>query len=114
MKRIGIIANCEKERAKDVLASLFSSKKIIAPIKRLTKAISDVASSKTPANVKKYHITELDSMVESFNEMVHKLATTTFSKEYLDNILNSLQESLFVVSHDGTIITRPALTGLTR
>nr|MBF0222138.1 response regulator [Desulfobulbaceae bacterium] len=86
-----------------IIISIYSTKKILAPINRLTTALSNVSSSKKTITIEKYGIKELDGTVDSFNKMVQKLASTTFSKEYLDNILNSLQEGLFVVSLDGTI-----------
>ena len=85
-----------------LVASFYGSKRIIAPIRRLTEAIAEVASNKKSEEVEKYSIKELDSLVDSFNKMLHNLTNTTINKDYLDNILNSLQEGLFVVDLNGT------------
>lgn len=83
--------------------SIFSARKIVAPLRQLTKALSEVASGEKTQEVDKYAIKELDSLADSFNEMLQRLTSTTITQQYLDNILNSLHEGLFVVNLDGTI-----------
>ncbi len=46
---------------------------------------------------------ELRDMARSFNHMIEKLQQTTVSRDYVDNILNSLTDTLFVTTPEGRI-----------
>jgi len=48
---------------------------------------------------------EIRELVESFVTMARDLRQTTFSKDYVDNILHSMLDGLLVVGHDGSIRT---------
>ncbi len=47
---------------------------------------------------------EIGELAESFNDMTANLKETTVSRDYVDNILRSMNESLIVVSHQEQMI----------
>jgi diguanylate cyclase (GGDEF)-like protein/PAS domain S-box-containing protein len=49
------------------------------------------------------HGDELGDLAEVFNEMREKLKRTTISRDYVDNVLSSMNETVIVTSADGTI-----------
>ena len=49
------------------------------------------------------HGDELGDLAEVFNEMREKLKRTTISRDYVDNVLSSMNETIIVTSADGTI-----------
>ena len=51
------------------------------------------------------HGDELGDLAEVFNDMREKLQRTTISRDYVDNVLSSMNEAIIVTSADG-IITR--------
>ncbi|MDH5230239.1 MAG: ATP-binding protein [Gammaproteobacteria bacterium] len=51
---------------------------------------------------------EIGVLAKAFNNMSDSLSETTVSKNYIENILSSMAESLFVINHDG-LITRTNL-----
>ncbi len=46
---------------------------------------------------------ELGDLAEVFNDMREKLKRTTISRDYVDNVLSSMNEAIIVTSADGTI-----------
>ncbi|ETX01392.1 MAG: hypothetical protein ETSY2_37255 [Candidatus Entotheonella gemina] len=46
---------------------------------------------------------ELRDMAQSFNEMTEKLQLTTVSRDYVDNVLNSMTDTLLVTTLEGSI-----------
>jgi len=49
------------------------------------------------------HGDELGDLAEVFNDMREKLQRTTISRDYVDNVLSSMNETIIVTSADGTI-----------
>jgi diguanylate cyclase (GGDEF)-like protein/PAS domain S-box-containing protein len=49
------------------------------------------------------HGDELGDLAEVFNEMREKLKRTTISRDYVDSVLSSMNETIIVTSADGTI-----------
>jgi len=50
------------------------------------------------------HGDELGDLAEVFNDMRDKLRRTTISRDYVDNVLSSMNEAIIVTSADGTIM----------
>ena len=48
---------------------------------------------------------EIGQLAAAFNEMIDKLQNTTVSKDYMDNIIRSMNDALIVISPDGKIKT---------
>ncbi|MFQ5549117.1 MAG: EAL domain-containing protein [Woeseia sp.] len=55
---------------------------------------------------------DLGDLAEVFNEMRDKLKLTTISRDYVDNVLSSMNEAIIVASADGTIKRINAATAL--
>lgn len=53
--------------------------------------------------LKVLHGDELGDLAEVFNSMRKKLQRTTISRDYLDNVLASMNEAIIITSADGTI-----------
>ena len=83
-----------------------TSKKIVFdPIAALAHAASRLARGDRSARVTVRTAGEVKTLVDSFNEMVENLDNVTVSKEYMDNIIQSMSNTLIVVSAKHTIIS---------
>ncbi|MDJ0678736.1 MAG: EAL domain-containing protein [Xenococcaceae cyanobacterium MO_167.B52] len=84
---------------------LIISESIAKPIKHLEKTASEITKGKlnTILALDTNREDELGLLAQSFNEMVHSLKSSTVSRSFLDNILNSMLDSLIVVNMQGEI-----------
>jgi PAS domain S-box-containing protein len=69
----------------------------------LTAATKKVAQGDLRAIVPVSSQDELGELAQAFNSMTEQLLTTTVSKNYMDNLIRSMIDSLIVVNPDGTI-----------
>ena len=84
----------------------FASKNIIFdPLSELVRASSRLAQGDLSAAVGIRTMGEVKTLVDSFNEMVTNLERVTVSRNYVDNILNSMINTLIVVSSDNKIVS---------
>ena len=81
---------------------LRQSLRVIGP---LTAATKRVAQGNLRITVPVSSHDELGELAQCFNIMTEQLLNTTVSKNYLDNIIRSMIDSLIVVNPDGTIGT---------
>ncbi len=88
----------------------YISRRINAPLIDLTKAVKLIASGEKAEILQPHNIEELDNLVDAFNSMSFELRETSISKNYLDNIVNSLKECLIVTSLNGTIESANQMT----
>lgn len=82
------------------LASFISS-----PIKKITDATEKVAGGNLDTQLSIKRNDEIGVLAHSFNKMTEDLLRTTISKDYLDNIIGSMNDTLFVVNPDDKIIS---------
>jgi PAS domain S-box-containing protein len=83
----------------------FASQKIVfSPLIALANASSDLAKGNLAAEVKIKTTGEVKTLIDSFNDMVKNLEKVTVSKDYMDNILRSMMNTLIVVSPDKMIL----------
>ncbi|MGA1869592.1 MAG: PAS domain S-box protein [bacterium] len=78
---------------------------ISSPIKRITEATEKVAHGdlNTPVPIKRDD--EIGDLAVAFNKMIEDLRRTTVSKDYVDNIIESMNDTLVVVDPDAKIRT---------
>ena len=85
------------------VVAFFVARQLASPIKALSKMTASVAEGNLEAQVSEDWGGELGQLGVAFNHMVHTLRDTTFSKAYVDNIIQSMTDTLVVVNRDGTI-----------
>jgi PAS domain S-box-containing protein len=76
---------------------------ISAPIKRITDATESVARGNLNPQLEIKRDDEIGTLASAFNRMTEDLQRTTVSKDYFDNIIESMNDTLVVVSVDGKI-----------
>lgn len=87
-----------------ILITYISIRKILLkPIEKLSNAITSIGSGDLTTLVETPSGDELGTLAQTFNEMTTKLKSTTVSRDYVDNILNSMADTLIVTSPDGII-----------
>jgi PAS domain S-box-containing protein len=82
-----------------------SSKKILlTPIEELAQAALRLARGDLSTKVSVNATGEVGMLVESFNDMARNLERTTVSRDYMDNVINSMIDTLIVASPEGIIV----------
>lgn len=76
---------------------------IASPIRRITDAIGRVADGDLDTELMINRGDEVGDLARSFNKMIEDLRKTTISKDYVDNIIGSMNDTLIVVDPDGKI-----------
>ena len=79
--------------------------RLVQPLKRLSIGAGKIGAGDLNYNVKIESNDEIGFLAESFNRMTYNLRETTVSKEYIQNILKSMNEILIVLTPDGHIQT---------
>ncbi len=79
---------------------LRQSLRVIGPLTVATKKVAQ-GDLRTVVSVSSHD--ELGELAKAFNIMTKQLLTTTVSKNYVDNIIRSMNDTLIVVNPDGTI-----------
>ncbi|HET6462134.1 MAG TPA: PAS domain S-box protein, partial [Syntrophales bacterium] len=77
---------------------------IFDPITELARAIARLAKGDLSTRIAVKATGEVQMLLEGFNQMAEDLNKTTVSKDYVDNIIKSMINSLIVVSPDNKII----------
>ncbi len=94
-----------------LLLFLFIRRQILSPLEAITSATSRIASGDFHAQVEVQSHNELGILGESFNHMTESLRSTTVSKKYVESVMNSLGEMVFVTDKKQRITTiNPAVT----
>jgi PAS domain S-box-containing protein len=95
---IGLVTTIIGGAVAYLLASLISS-----PIKRITDATENVANGDLVTRLTITRNDEIGVLANSFNKMTEDLRRTTISKDYFDNIIGSMNDTLVVVDPDARI-----------
>ncbi len=85
--------------------SLYLSRYLSGPIIELAAASGRLAEGDLSTKVRLRTTGEVQELVDGFNKMAEDLKATTVSKDYMDNIIHSLADSLVVLDPDMTIRT---------
>lgn len=94
------------------LIAYWLAKYLSKPIVELAGAAERISSGGLFSSVSVKAIGEVQTLVDSFNRMTENLKKTTVSRDYMDNIINSMMDTLMVLSRDGTIMRANHATGL--
>ena len=81
----------------------FTNKKILAPISVLAAAADRLAQGELSTRVMVQSSGEVQLLIDSFNRMAEDLDKTTVSKDYVNEIIASMRDTLIVTATDGTI-----------
>lgn len=76
---------------------------VSSPIKKITDATGKVAGGDLSARLTIKSNDEIGALASSFNEMTENLQKTTISRDYVDNIIGSINDTLVVLDQDGRI-----------
>ena len=79
--------------------------RLVQPIKRLSIGAGKIGAGDLNYKVDIDSSDEIGHLAESFNSMTHNLRETTVSKEYVQNILKSMNETLIVLTPEDHIQT---------
>jgi PAS domain S-box-containing protein len=92
-----------------LVGSYFYVKEITRPIKHLLQTTQKVIAGDLSAKAEVNTGDEIENFALSFNDMIEVLEKTTVSRDYFDNILNRMVDSLIITSAEGQIkIVNPA------
>lgn len=84
---------------------LVISRSVSNPLAKLSNAAVQLGQGDLTTRVDISAKDETGALARSFNQMAENLQTTTVSKDYVDNIMTSMSDSLLVVSPEFTIQT---------
>jgi PAS domain S-box-containing protein len=80
-------------------------KRLLLPLTHLQQAVKEVRSGNLEYKIELESEDEIGDLASAFNHMTHELERTTVSKDYVDNILRSMSDAVFVIDADMRIIT---------
>ncbi len=83
--------------------ALYLGGRLTKPLRRLVAATAEVGGGRWMKIEIGKAPGEVGELILAFNEMTHSLKSTTVSRDYLDNVVESMHESLIVVGLDGKI-----------
>jgi len=83
----------------------FRLRRLLEPLKRLTAFTTEVGAQNLMRKAPVVRLDEVGQLAVAFNRMLEDLAATTVSRDYVDNIIRSMGESLLVVDNTGSIRT---------
>jgi len=79
------------------------ARSILRPLGRLEEGARRVANGNFVARVDLTSNDELGALATAFNQMISELTATTVSKDYVDNIIRSMVDTLIVTDEGGKI-----------
>jgi signal transduction histidine kinase len=83
----------------------FRLRRLLQPLKSLTVFTTEVGAGNFTHKAPVARLDEVGQLAVAFNRMLEDLAVTTVSRDYVDNIIRSMGESLLVVDNAGFIRT---------
>lgn len=78
---------------------------LLRPLKALTDFTRQVAAGNLSGRAAVVRLDEVGRLTVAFNRMIQELGATTVSKQYVDNIIESMAESVVVIDSGGLIRT---------
>jgi PAS domain S-box-containing protein len=86
-----------------VVAGVYLSQSLVSPMVRLARVAERIGRGEWDATIDVHGRDEVGALADSFRTMVDELRRTTVSKTYVDDIVQSMADSLVVVDSHGTI-----------
>jgi HAMP domain-containing protein len=86
-----------------VVAGVYLSRSIASPMVRLTEVAVRIGRGDWKATIDVHGQDEIGALADSFRTMVDELRQTTVSKTYVDDIVQSMADSLVVINSRGKI-----------
>ena len=83
--------------------SFWVARRMIRPIRQLSKFASIIGGGKYDFEISTKRKDEIGDLLDAFGQMGKDLQRTTVSKEYVENIINTMTDSLTVVNPSGVI-----------
>jgi PAS domain S-box-containing protein len=88
-----------------ILIAVFLSRSISQPLGKLTAAAKKIGKGDLGSRTQIKSRDEIGQLARALNRMADDLSKSTVSKDYVNGILESMGDSLVVVSSDGFIVT---------
>ncbi|MBI5559291.1 MAG: PAS domain S-box protein [Deltaproteobacteria bacterium] len=81
------------------------------PLRQLISGINEIGSGDLSSRIRIKNRDEIGKVGDAFNAMAETLSTTVISKSFLDNIIQSMMETLIVLDNEGKIkLVNPAVS----
>ncbi|MEX0845111.1 MAG: histidine kinase dimerization/phosphoacceptor domain -containing protein [Balneolaceae bacterium] len=87
-----------------IFLAVYIYRSIANPISKVSRTAKKLGDGKLDERIKVKSNDEIGELANAFNSMAANLQKKTVSKAYLDNIIESIQEALFVVDNDGILL----------
>jgi PAS domain S-box-containing protein len=86
-----------------LVSSIFFASAITRPLRELIKGVEAVGSGDLGQRISIANQDEIGELAEAFNRMGENLKQITVSKEYMDRLVNTMNDTLLVLESDGSI-----------
>ncbi|MEQ9280516.1 MAG: HAMP domain-containing protein [Balneola sp.] len=86
-----------------IVIALFLYRSIINPLQKLSYSVKKVGEGDLDQRVKVESKDEFSYVAKAFNTMAENLQKQTISSTYLDNVMESINEGIFVIDNDGVL-----------
>lgn len=88
-----------------MLIAYFAAIKLLRPIQKMRDMTHQIAQGNYNIRLASETRDELGILAEDINDMCFQIQHTTVSKNYVNNIIDSMNDSLFVIDENGHIIS---------
>ncbi|MEX2478618.1 MAG: histidine kinase dimerization/phosphoacceptor domain -containing protein [Gracilimonas sp.] len=97
-----------------IVLAVYIYRSIANPLSKMSSSAKLIGEGNLNERIKVTSNDELGDLAKAFNSMTAGLEKSTVSKAYLDNIIESIQEALFVADNEGVLLrTNSAAAKLT-
>lgn len=86
-----------------VFIGLYLYRSIVQPLQRLTYSVKKFGEGNLNQRIEIKSVDEFSYVSEAFNTMAENLEQQTISSTYLDNLMESISESIFVIDINGIV-----------
>jgi len=88
-----------------LLLTVWLARSVTRPLTSVRRAAEEFRGGNFGHRARVHANDEIGQLARTFNLMGERLARTTVDRDYVDNVLMSMRDALFVVDRDGTIRT---------